>query len=154
MNDISDVNIACAAGFFDGEGSICITNKSLSINVGNTVKEPLEFLKKTFGGTIYEYQPKGNTKNLYRWYIYREERMRFLKCILPYLRVKTEQVLLGTEFVITSHKDKDKRDTITKEMRELNKRGVSRDVAELNRKRLGSRISYDNLCRMMEENPR
>jgi len=152
----SKEDIIYAAGFFDGEGCICITNKSLSINVGNTVREPLEFLKQTFGGVIYEYQPKMNrAKVMNRWYIYGEDMIVFLKSILPYLRVKTKHSLLGIEFVTTPHTDDNRRNAITEELRELNKRGVSVEVAESNRKKRLSkgRIDCNDLFKMMEDNP-
>lgn len=101
---VDDKKLAYVAGLFDGEGCITTINNgtSLSINICNTVIEPLEFVKRLFGGSIYT-QKSDNIKHklLHRWAISGEAASEILQCLLPYLIIRKERAVLGIKFVST-----------------------------------------------------
>lgn len=95
--------IAWAAGFFDGEGSIGIyaTGKTgyqyrLSVQVsqkGNT--DSLEKFKELFGGQI---SCQDKSQNYWRWMVYSRQAGNMLEIILPYLVVKKKQAEVALSF--------------------------------------------------------
>ena len=103
--NVSPEDKAYFAGLFDGEGTVGVYSRSdgngfASItNITNTNKIPLEELVSIFGGKISSRDDASkNWKLLYSWKIYGESQILFLKMILPYLRIKTKQVLLFLEY--------------------------------------------------------
>lgn len=98
MADITVLQNAYTAGFFDGEGWVRlerIGNKedqaiNIEIGIGQNVLEPLEFCKALFGGHIY--LTDRNPKNYWRWQLNKRwDLLSFCLAIQPYLiRKKTE----------------------------------------------------------------
>jgi hypothetical protein len=90
-----------AAGFFDGEGNVCLIKPSgsrsrpsyrlLSVNVTQASKPVIDWFQSLWGGGVHYRKPTGRTKKP-AWQIsitgVRAE--RFLEDILPYLKVKKE----------------------------------------------------------------
>jgi len=78
--------LAWAAGFFDGEGTACILQKGrthrLYVCLPQKVREPLDKLKATFGGSVYA------GPDIYRWQVKDVKAADFLAAVLPYLTVK------------------------------------------------------------------
>ena len=65
---LSSLDIAWAAGFYEGEGCIGFYGNTLMLRVGQVQKEPLERLQRMFGGSIYLQQRKDpNHKPIWRW---------------------------------------------------------------------------------------
>lgn len=102
---ISD--IAYAAGLFDGEGYVDIysasTSKaskspSLMLRVIISQKDGsiMTWLEQTFGGSVRMERRTGNW--IFRWDIRSQAAKRFLDLILPFVKIKTEQVKLAIEF--------------------------------------------------------
>ena len=63
-------SLAYIAGFLDGEGCIRGNSKRgvLEITITNTIRAPLEFIWRIFGGNTYEQKPrKANHKKGYMW---------------------------------------------------------------------------------------
>lgn len=100
---------AYAAGFFDGEGCVFVTkcshyhyrngyNLYLAIMVGNTNKAILDWLQRKFGGKIYLHKGRERRKPYWHWQLQRQKAVPFLKGILPYLKIKQDQVKLALEF--------------------------------------------------------
>jgi len=110
------------AGFFDGDGCVSVSQRSLIVNIGNTVKEPLVLVHRFFGGNITEYQPKGNRQLTYTWTVYGNNAEDFLKYVLPYLIIKKRVAILGLELQTIPFSNS-KRDSIIDEIHELNRRG-------------------------------
>lgn len=103
--NITTEDIAYFAGLFDGEGCVGLYNRSdgngfaSSISITNTNRIPLDELQSKFGG--YVNSKKGIAKNfqlIHNWVIYGKSSVKFLNLILPYLRIKTPQVLLLLEY--------------------------------------------------------
>lgn len=101
--------LAWAAGFIDGEGSIHIRKDngyknpkySLILTVTNTNQESIEKIKSLFDeyGTTPEIKMRdGNTKPVYRFMSSGNKALHILKQIQPYVIVKREQVKLGIDF--------------------------------------------------------
>lgn len=101
------------AGFFDGEGCVLIVdNKSgkshscregayfqLHVSIRNTDEAILRWIKGLFGGSIHECKSENPLhKDSWLWATASRIAESFLRTILPYLRVKKEQTLLGLEF--------------------------------------------------------
>ena len=97
---------AYAAGFFDAEGSVSVTaggsSTQLNVNVANTIYASLEFLRRSFGGSIYS---KGvgksdNCKRVPSWTLRFVDRaaVKFLMLMRPYLIVKRSQADLGIKY--------------------------------------------------------
>lgn len=104
--------IIYAAGLFDGEGYVVI-NKTLRPKKGHSPQYlllmgitmtdllPLELLKKNFGG--YLFAPKKGWNHLskrptYRWTMYAQKAVDFLKIIYPYVIIKKPQIKIAIKF--------------------------------------------------------
>lgn len=96
--------IAYLAGFFDGEGCICIHKKSstdatrgyvyqLSIDVGQKAPAILEAFKDCWGGSIC----KGNRNNK-RWMAYGRNALKALIALAPHLILKQAEAELAISF--------------------------------------------------------
>lgn len=92
------------AGFFDGEGTICIDrgNKTsyylLTVSVGNTVRQTLEPFENLFGGSIAFIRRAKNHKDFYCWRVQAAKAEYFCTVMLPYLILKKPQAKLALEF--------------------------------------------------------
>jgi len=119
MSEIDPFIVWCA-GFFDGEGSICIPRGSrpgasrvasaqmwLQVTVTQSVKQPLLDIQERFGGRVTRMsQPKDKfvRRPLWRWIGDSDVGADFLKAMRPYLRVKNRQADLAFEFQATMRK--------------------------------------------------
>ena len=104
------------AGFFDGEGCVCIYQSrgprdrrdtgrtTIRISVANTNKEVLDQFSTAFGGKVGK---SGHTKprlgrdglQMWHWGIQGLKCKQFLQAIRPYAVVKAEQIRLGLEYL-------------------------------------------------------
>ena len=90
------------AGFFDGEGSICIIHNSstskatskyhLRCHVANSNYDVLEWMRLDFGGSI-----RWNN-GCYQLSLYGKYALRFLELIVPYLKLKKERADIAIKF--------------------------------------------------------
>lgn len=102
-----------AAGLIDGEGCITIGRHHKTIRGNNFIEYRLEvivnqtdggaidFMYGTFGGYIHKRNSKPNPNYrpfLYRWEIRGEKAMKFLKRIIPFLKIKKQQAELAIQF--------------------------------------------------------
>ena len=87
------------AGFFDGEGYIGIVtvHSCLSLRISITQKEKtiLNLFQCLFGGNISSHS---KYDDCYRWYIYSDGALQFLRELLPYLMLKAGQAKIAIEF--------------------------------------------------------
>ena len=94
---MKETDIAWAAGFFDGEGSISRKSQdSLVIRIGQKVPEPLEHFIEIFKLSHIASHTGKYKKADYRWYgiaIYGEAARAILRLMLPYLTVKKDKAL-------------------------------------------------------------
>lgn len=104
--------LAYLAGFFDGEGTICICRRhggsrrsfELRICVGQKDRKPLELFLKTFGGAIF-LQRRHGIPLLYQWDIGGSSKpRRFLEMMLPYLRCKKEEAKIALRYLDAAEK--------------------------------------------------
>lgn len=142
--------IAWAAGFIDGEGTICISKGkpskngvspryNLVVQAGGTRLEPLLRLQSLFGGSIHTHNYNSRAKESWKpysiWYISTLKAVSCLKRVLPYLTIKGEQASLGLDLqqlkVIRTHSKKvaltatelEAREALYQKLRVLNERG-------------------------------
>lgn len=106
------VDLAWAAGFLDGEGSVRIRRTwskstarrvySVSLSAVQVEREPLERLVTLFKGTINPKQQvnirRANSSPYWAWMITGQRAVESLKGMLPYLTVKRDRALLAIEF--------------------------------------------------------
>lgn len=99
--------IVYAAGFFDGEGSICIERPGK--NHGHRLKlfvtqklirAPLDFCFERWGGRVHESKAR---PGVFTWQIEQAAALPFLKAIEPFLLVKREQARIAIDFQIKKH---------------------------------------------------
>lgn len=112
-NQRQTLRIAYCSGLIDGEGSICVTKTKPMQNRINPLhaplirvrmnrEEPMKFLQETFqcGKIYYEgfRQDRPNQKPMFRWVVTnRDDVVKVIEEILPFLLVKKEQALLVKE---------------------------------------------------------
>jgi hypothetical protein len=87
-------DLAWAAGFFDGEGSITLTATlpsylRLEVTCSQKTQLPLVLFERWFGGNVYSNKPKKG-EVCYVWKIYGANAVTFLSTLLPLLVVKGE----------------------------------------------------------------
>jgi hypothetical protein len=137
---------AYIAGIIDGEGSITVYSYSdiayikPLVNVTNTNKELLLWLKDNYRGSIYKQASKGSTyKTCYRWQLWGCHRiLPMLRDVYPFLRLKKEQAylllnhprFLKIEAMGNDHKNKNL--SLTKEDKEENKK-LLENIRKLNK---------------------
>lgn len=101
--EITELEKAYSAGLFDGEGSVTyfVTKKgwaSTTLYVANSVPAPILWLRDKFGGFVQALSPaKKHHLNCFRWTLSGEASEEFAKAILPYTKVKTDQLRLYLE---------------------------------------------------------
>ena len=100
-------DIAYVAGLFDGEGYVDIyqatqskASKSPSLMLRVIISQKdgavMIWLEEKFGGYVRMDRRKDSW--IYRWDIRSQQAKKFLELILPFLKVKDEQVKLAIEF--------------------------------------------------------
>lgn len=105
LKGAGEIDVAWAAGFFDGEGYIGISrgysrNKRwgpyhhMSISASQRIREPLDRLVSIFDGTVC----KATTRDLYLWTCTTRCAARALTAMLPYLSVKAPQARVALSF--------------------------------------------------------
>ena len=87
------MDLAWAAGFFDGEGSITFVGKSVRIFLTQKEREPLDRFKSIVGyGIVYPRQhrqtAKGKDTYCYKYYVGGFNGRQVLEILYPYLFVK------------------------------------------------------------------
>jgi hypothetical protein len=87
------IDIAYAAGFFDGEGHISIrkhtrdASLNFRVSASQNDPQPLYWLQTLFGGNIYR-QHSRKKSYAYVWVVSGEQAYKFLEAVLPFLMVK------------------------------------------------------------------
>ena len=109
---MTETDLAWAAGFIDGEGSINVVpvwvrghKRSglfrLQISVSGTVRKPLERLQSLFGGNIqYYHRAKEVRKDYWQWFLYGKKAQDVLKSLYNQFTVKTRQAAIAEVFPI------------------------------------------------------
>lgn len=101
---MNELEIAWAAGFFDGEGCVKAYQEpeghfNLRLTVAGTDVRPLMRLQANFGGGVVRESRQTSSRNaIWGWSIHGAESERFAKLILDHTSVKYEQLELFIEF--------------------------------------------------------
>lgn len=89
---MTDVELAWAAGLFEGEGTIRISRPSLSnwgavfVSVVNTDKQIIDWFHYRFAGYVKSAgTPKGNRRDAWVWLIASKRAIAFLESIKPFI---------------------------------------------------------------------
>jgi len=88
------MDVRWLAGFFDGEGQIAKFYGTVSITQKDITV--LEDIQREYGGKFIKTGPKRDA-----WYLSfsTAEQLRFLKDILPYLRIKNERAIRRIKYL-------------------------------------------------------
>jgi|SRR5882762_796459 len=139
---ISRDNANYAAGIIDGEGSIVLNRGQriapktgtkyyqyvYRVSVVNTDIRLIEWLHKTFGGSLLPLKKTGKRhKKTYLWHITKTQTIvEFLNIVAPFLKMKQEQAHLMLEYLQNYYvTDTMLRDSYYWKFKELNKRGIT-----------------------------
>jgi len=97
-------DIAYLAGFFDGEGSISIMRRAkgkpywLRVQLGQANNWILKMVQFQFGGSLFHHKPRENRREAWQWSASANIAKDFLKCILPYLKLKRGEAEIAIKF--------------------------------------------------------
>lgn len=103
---MKNTQLAYYAGLFDGEGHVSLVEKfrnnshyyHISIGIANTYLPVLQEIKLKFAGNI---SPCTSTNFIcYHWSCSNKVALNFLKAILPYSRIKKNEIFVMIEFII------------------------------------------------------
>lgn len=101
----NDLDLAWAAGFFDGEGSIGIykrhhapTSFALTVSLSQVDPRPLRRFAAIVGGHIDFCKPRGNQRPYWRWYDLSGGAADVLAAIYSGLSSKREQASVALEY--------------------------------------------------------
>ena len=108
---MKNIDLAYMAGMLDGEGYIGICKRktynnsitpcyyTLTVHLNMANKCIPELFMSHFGGSMNGgFKRKPNYKIQWRWTVTNKIAYRFLEKILPYLRLKKNEAILGMEF--------------------------------------------------------
>jgi len=105
--------LAYIAGLFDGEGTVTINVynakrptgtikvKYLQVSLSSTDQNTINYLKETFGGSIFPVKVVGNRKPQWRWLIVSWAAADILSRLIPYIRIKKEHAIIGIDFQLS-----------------------------------------------------
>ena len=135
---LTEVQLAYAAGIFDGEGCIRVNRQGkqpvVRIHVTNTDPRLTTTLKEWFGGYVWveSKQYMANAKIRYVWEASATSAARVLRAVLPYLFLKHEQAEIALAIQATKIRRNfvpveivAEREVLADRLRVLNKKGVA-----------------------------
>lgn len=134
MKNLSDFELGYLAGFIDGEGSLIINKRehigyngvrymgySAYLDLGNTNKECLEWIKQLLNVTsnIYENQGKGNRKLSYRLRI-------GYKIAKPLIEKLQDKLIIKRNIskIFLDYEKAENKELLWETAKQLNKRGI------------------------------
>lgn len=88
----TDLDIAWAAGFLEGEGSFWGTQ----VRANQVQKQPLERLQALFGGSLNQ-RNNGTAKPIWQWAVCGEKARSVISAIYPWLSPRRKAQISGTE---------------------------------------------------------
>jgi hypothetical protein len=102
----TEPSIEYLAGYFDGEGCICMRHRAdgrthrLDVQLTTAYRPVLEALQGRFGGSIWATPSSSRNKPLYHWSPGKKsECLPFLRAIQPFSLEKQEQVATAIEWL-------------------------------------------------------
>ncbi len=108
-----ETSLEYLAGFFDGEGCVCITKSSrppfgthqyiLHVSVTQVDPRPLYAFQARFGGHVYT---QGKTRRGMQWTITAKRAVPVLEVLLPHLVVKRADAEIGIAFQAALQRNK------------------------------------------------
>lgn len=119
-----DAMLPYYAGFFDGEGCVSVHSRGrqwsvLKASISNTDLPVLEDFKGRFGGGIYRGSSRRGVKPWWKWEATSKAAANFLETILPYSKIKAEQIEVALEFQDTMGTDHNSRKPVTDDVLQL-----------------------------------
>lgn len=109
---MTDLELAWAAGLFEGEGSVRISKPadrnwgSLNVDVPNTDREIVYFFADRWGGSVHYTEQKGRRKGYWRWRLSSKQAEKFLAAIKPFILTSRVQERINHALLFHSSKSK------------------------------------------------
>jgi len=145
---MSKLTASYLAGYIDGEGYLGIipnchkSSYTAKLKIASVDKEIIDWLKDSYGGSIWKRKFHNNSKDAYNWTLEGKNLLPFLEKVRPYLKLKKKQADLliqkekikrdihkynkgARNGIVYSKEIKEKIDYFYKEIRKLNHRGKS-----------------------------
>ena len=97
----TQLDIAYAAGIFDGEGTVAIPSR---LAVKMTTRAPIEHLHNTFDGHFYEWGPTKTGRPVYEWRVNGPDVIRVAESMRDYALTKRREL----DIIISYYKYRDK----------------------------------------------
>ena len=97
---LSPIDLAWAAGLFDGEGWVTVRRDATIVEVGISMTDvrPIEKIRTMFGGSkCPKHDRRTPRHSIFSWQVTSSRANRFLCAIRPYLVLKSEVADLGME---------------------------------------------------------
>lgn len=93
---------AWAAGLFDGEGCVAVYQTTagtfaLHVTISMKNRRSLDRFQYMYGGSVNSYENKKVGK-FFRWCLYGENALKFLRSIQPFSVEKASQIAIAIEF--------------------------------------------------------
>lgn len=147
IEDLTDRELAWAAGLFEGEGTITIAIRNLDetyrllVTLGNTDRQVVEFFHDRWGGWLQPvYGERPGRQPAWTWTVTAGRAETFLRKLRPHVVTDRVKRKLAIALAFRKHQSSlphDWRDPAYKphqrslylEMRELNRRGVQKEPA-------------------------
>ena len=95
-------DLAYVAGIIDGEGTITVVKNgqtsSLRVSVCNTNEWLINWLRFSFGGSVYKFRKIEKNKQAWQWMLTCRKARDFIVLVMPYLQIKRPQAELAIQF--------------------------------------------------------
>ena len=102
FDDVPLVEVAYAAGLFDGEGWASIGKQGHNYALRSAIQmnqdTGLRRCKRAFGGKVYPRKMRDNYAPAYEWVLTSQAAHRFLKTIRPFVTVKAQVIDIALKF--------------------------------------------------------
>ena len=99
---MNKTDLAYIAGFFDGEGCICLGKDGkhiyLQVSASQTNEWIINWLRLSFGGGVSKKARKGRERQGWQWIVRGGKACMFLVEILPFLKLKRAEAELALQF--------------------------------------------------------
>jgi hypothetical protein len=131
---LAETDYAYLAGLIDGEGHIGVYGtRSPIVEIAMTDRGVIEWLKDTFGGSIYTPTvPKANARQYWKWNSSSTAMMTILRLTIPYMKTKRRHAEIFVELMeirsvrLGNKKNRpEDQEALCQELSQLNHRGVS-----------------------------
>lgn len=89
------IEIAWLAGFYEGEGCCTIVNNQFTLMIGQANREPLDKIKRFFGGKVYQTATHPTSGTVYYWKVNYERAEGIAFTIFTFLSIEKKSKIVS-----------------------------------------------------------